>query len=214
MKKRAQNRNQSRSQNRPHKPSQQKTGKRQNSVGVVRIIGGDLRGRKLPVLDLQGLRPSADRTRETLFNWLQFDVPGSACLDLFAGSGALGFEAVSRGAKQVTMLELDRANAQQLKANAMALKLDNIELLNQDSLQLLKQSADNAFDIVFIDPPFNQGLVEPTFELLFKNGYVNEQSLIYLEQEKSLPWPELPAGWQCQKEKTTSQVRFGLFSKL
>lgn len=203
-----------RSQNRTHQLSQQNSSKRQNNVGVVRIIGGDLRGRKLPVLDLQGLRPSADRTRETLFNWLQFDVPGSTCLDLFAGSGALGFEAVSRGAKKVTMLELDRANAQQLKENALALKLDNIELLNQDSLQWLKQPSETVFDIVFVDPPFNQGLVEATFELLFKNGYVNEQSLIYLEQEKNLPWPELPEGWQCQKEKTTSQVRFGLFSKL
>lgn len=202
-----------RPQNRAQKHSQKNTGQRQNNAGLVRIIGGDLRGRKLPVLDLQGLRPSADRTRETLFNWLQFDVPGSHCLDLFAGSGALGFEAVSRGAKNVTMLELDRANAKQLKENLSTLKLDNIELFNQDSLQWLKQPAANAFDIVFIDPPFNQALVEPTLALLFTNAYVHEQSLIYLEQEKNLPWPQMPAGWQCKKEKTTSQVRFGLFSK-
>lgn len=205
-----------------HKQGRIKTAKRQppsktgslNGLGEVRIIGGDWRGRKLPVLTAQGLRPTSDRVRETLFNWLQFEIAGAACLDVFAGSGALGFEALSRGAKSCVFLELGADNAAQLRANATRLGTNSAEMVLTDSLQWLAQPASQAFDVVFLDPPFNQGLMQPAVELLFKNGWLQtEQAWLYLEQEKNLPWPTLPEGWVCHREKTTSQVRFGLFCR-
>lgn len=185
------------------------------ATGQIRIIGGDWRGRKLPVLNAEGLRPTSDRVRETLFNWLQFEVPGARCLDVFAGSGALGFEALSRGAKQVTLLELNAANAKQLKQNLVTLKSENATIVQTDSLQWLTNNATEQYDVLFVDPPFNQGLMQPTVDLLFKNGLLkSEQACLYLEQEKQLDWPDLPEGWGCVKEKTTSQVKFGLFRLL
>ncbi len=184
-----------------------------SEMGEVRIIGGDWRGRKLPVLTAEGLRPTSDRVRETLFNWLQFEVPGASCLDVFAGSGALGFEALSRGAKQVTFLELAASNAKQLKTNLATLKADQAEVVQTDSLQWLSQPAGQAFEVIFLDPPFHQGLMQPAVDLLFKNGYADDSSWLYIEQEKQLDWPQLPEGWVCHREKTTSQVRFGLWYK-
>lgn len=184
------------------------------AMGEIRIIGGEWRGRKLPVLDAEGLRPTSDRVRETLFNWLQFEVAGACCLDLFAGSGALAFEALSRGAKQVTLLELNVANAKQLKQNLATLKANNAQVIQTDSVQWLAQTAVTNYDVIFIDPPFNQDLMQLTIDLLLKNGYLqNQQACLYLEQERRLEWPELPAGWVCAKEKTTSQVRYGLFRR-
>ncbi|BCN94211.1 ribosomal RNA small subunit methyltransferase D [Thiomicrorhabdus immobilis] len=180
-------------------------------MGEVRIIGGDLRGRKLPVLNAEGLRPTSDRVRETLFNWLQFEIPGANCLDVFSGSGALSFEALSRGAKHATLLELDSANAKQLKQNLQQLKLDNAQVEQVDSLQWLAQPANSHYDVVFLDPPFHKNFMQNSVDLLFKNGYVNNQAWLYLEQEKQLDWPVLPDGWECHREKSTSQVRFGLF---
>lgn len=184
----------------------------QAGLGEVRLIGGDWRGRKLPVLTAQGLRPTSDRVRETLFNWLQFEIPGAVCLDAFAGSGALGFEALSRGAKHCVFLELAADNARQLGANAERLSTECAEVVQADTLRWLAEPATRAFDVVFLDPPFNQGLLQPAVDLLFNNGWLQtEQAWLYLEQEKSLPWPDLPPGWVCHREKTTSQVRFGLF---
>jgi len=182
------------------------------ATGQIRIIGGDWRGRKLPVLNADGLRPTSDRVRETLFNWLQFEVPGAVCLDVFAGSGALGFEALSRGAKQVTFLELNLANAKQLKQNLVTLKTAAAEVVQVDSLQWLASGHARSYDVVFVDPPFNKGLMQPTIDLLFENAILkSQQACLYLEQERQLNWPNLPDGWCCVKEKTTSQVKFGLF---
>lgn len=180
--------------------------------GVVRIIGGDWRGRKLPVLNAQGLRPTSDRVRETLFNWLQFEMAGARCLDVFAGSGGLGFEALSRGAGAVTFLELSEPNAHQLKQNVATLKADNAEVIQTDSLVWLAQPAAQPFDVVFLDPPFHQGLMQAAVDRLFAGHYLkNHQAWLYLEQEKTLGWPTLPEGWECHREKTTSEVRYGLF---
>lgn len=189
--------------------------KKRNSTktGEIRIIGGDWRGRKLPVLDAEGLRPTSDRVRETLFNWLQFEVPGATCLDLFAGSGALAFEAISRGAKSAMLLELNPNNAKQLKQNLNILKAVNAEVIQADCLQWLSQPSTQYFDLVFLDPPFHKGLMQKALNLLFANGYLDEQTIIYIEQENQLDWPQLPSGWQCKKEKKTSQVKFGLFVK-
>ena len=181
--------------------------------GQVRIIGGDLKGRKLPVLNAEGLRPTSDRVKETLFNWLQFEIPGANCLDVFAGSGALSFEAISRGAKQVTMLELDNKNAKQLQQNLQALSVTNAQVTQTDSLLWLKQPSSQVFDVVFLDPPFHQGLMQSSIDLLFENGYLNDQAWLYIEQEKSIDWPRLPKEWIVYREKSTSQVKFGLFCK-
>lgn len=188
-----------------------KVAKNKPKQGQIRIIGGHCRGRKLPVLNAEGLRPTSDRVKETLFNWLQFDIAGAYCLDVFAGSGGLGFEAASRSAKQVDMLELNQSNAQQLKQNIGTLKLTNITVYQTDSLQWLQQPAKQAYDVVFLDPPFFKDMLINTLNLLFSNGYMNERTLLYLEQENKLDWPKLPSGWLVKKEKKTSQVKYAVF---
>ncbi len=186
-------------------------GNKVKKQGEIRVIGGKFRGRKLPVVALTGLRPTSDRVKETVFNWLQFDIGGSRCLDVFAGSGALGFEALSRGAKEVVFLEKSLEAVSQLKCNSDFLKLSNAEILLTDSLSFLQTSPERDFDIVFIDPPFKQNLMPDTLDLLFSNRWINEQSWLYLEQEKDLEWPVLPSGWICYREKATSQVKYGIF---
>lgn len=200
------------------KATKRSSSQKQGTAGAVRIVGGDWRGRKLPVLVAEGLRPTSDRVRETLFNWLQFEIPGGRCLDLFAGSGALGFEALSRGAKTVTFVELNPENARQLEANARTLKTQKAEVVQTDGLQWLKQSPERAgvapFDVVFLDPPFNQALMQTALDLLFENGWLDdEQSCLYLEQEKERDWPEFPPGWHCAREKCTSQVKYSLWRR-
>jgi len=184
-----------------------------NSLGEVRIVGGEFRGRKLPVLMAEGLRPTSDRVKETLFNWLQFEVAGSKCLDVFAGSGALSFEAISRGAKQVTMLEFNAQNIKQLKQNVQTLKIPNANIQQVNSLLWLDKKSMQPYDLIFLDPPFHKEFMQKTIDLLFKNGYLHEQSWLYLEQEKQLDWPALPNAWVVHREKSTSQVKFGIFKK-
>ncbi|NPA72983.1 MAG: 16S rRNA (guanine(966)-N(2))-methyltransferase RsmD [Gammaproteobacteria bacterium] len=196
--------------------STEKQGPPRSEMGEVRIIGGDWRGRKLPVLLSEGLRPTSDRVRETVFNWLQFDVPGARCLDLFSGSGALGFEALSRGAKSVTFLELSSPVAKQLSQNLITLQACHGEVVQGDSLQWLARPVASSYDIVFVDPPFNQGLMQQAVDKLFISGVLSKSdetscSWLYLEQERTLDWPTLPNGWVCHREKKTSNVKFGLF---
>lgn len=182
-------------------------------TGEVRIIGGDWRGRKLPVLEAEGLRPTSDRVRETLFNWLQFEVPQASCLDMFAGSGALGLEALSRGAQQVVFLELNAQNALQLRQNTQLLKANNAEIVQTDALNWLDGTTEK-FDIIFVDPPFNKGLMQPAIDVICsKKCFKNNQVWLYLEQEKNLDWPIFPEGWLCHREKTTSQVKYALFTQ-
>jgi 16S rRNA (guanine966-N2)-methyltransferase len=179
--------------------------------GDVRIIAGDWRGRKLPVLSQAGLRPTSDRMRETLFNWLQFDIAGARCLDAFAGSGALGFEALSRGAAEVVFLEKNLEAANQLKANAQLLKADKAQIMQVDSQAWLAQPALMQFDGVFIDPPFHQGLVEPIVQQLMLNHWLRDQAWLVIEQEKHLDWTPERLNCQLHREKTTSQSRVGLW---
>lgn len=195
-------------------PKNKNIGGKKYQTGEVRIIAGNFGGRKLAVLSADGLRPTADRVRETVFNWLQFDVAGANCLDVFAGSGALGFEALSRGAKSVTMLELDKNNAKQLINNIQLLGAKNAETMQIDALQFIARDSDDTFDIVFIDPPFHQDLMQKTIDSLFTSNLLKDTSILYLEQEKSLALPSFPNGWHAYKDKTTSQVSYSLFKKV
>jgi 16S rRNA (guanine966-N2)-methyltransferase len=183
-----------------------------SSIGSIRIIGGSHRGRKLPVLNADGLRPTTDRMKETLFNWLMLDMRGAVCLDCFAGAGSLGFEALSRGASSVLFMELDRQAAAQLHANASLLKYEsNIAQIKQgNTLELLKKQHEAA-DIVFIDPPFNQKLVQPCIELIDANKLTKQGSKIYIEMEVSDTALQLPDNWKLIKEKSTQQVSARLY---
>lgn len=191
-------------------------GKKQHSkkaaTGSIRIIAGKHRGRKLPVLMAEGLRPTTDRVKETVFNWLMPYIHDANCLDCFAGAGSLGFEALSRGAAKVTLIELNNAAAKQLQANKQLLSADNVIVSNTNLLDFLKLSVKQPYDLVFIDPPFNEGLVTQTAELLNK-GWLANQALIYVETEIHSTQP-LPDNWQLLKEKVAGQVAYRLFQQI
>ena len=175
----------------------------------VRIIGGSHRGRYISFPHAAGLRPTPDRVRETLFNWVQPFIPGSRCLDLFAGSGALSFEAASRGAESVTLVERNPEVAGYLRQNAQALGLPNVEVLTTDALGWLA-SANGSFDLVFVDPPFATPLLEPVLRCLVRPGLLREGTRIYLEGDAAEPFPPLPGGLVPLREKVAGQVRYGL----
>ncbi|MBR0574047.1 MULTISPECIES: 16S rRNA (guanine(966)-N(2))-methyltransferase RsmD [Pasteurellaceae] len=176
-------------------------------MGEVRIISGLWRGRKLPVLNAEGLRPTTDRVKETVFNWLMNDVANARCLDCFAGSGSLGLEALSRQAQAVTFLEKFAKASQQLKNNLALLKTDKGKVINTDTLQFLAQKNNELpYDLIFIDPPFNKGFVPQVLDLLIKNNYIAPNGLIYVETEKNHTALVLPETWQILKEKTFGQV--------
>jgi 16S rRNA (guanine966-N2)-methyltransferase len=156
---------------------------KKTGLGYVRIIAGTLRGSKLPVLDQPGLRPSSDRVRETLFNWLQHHIQGSRVLDLFAGTGALGFESASRGASRVIMLERSAEACALLTSNKQRLRTDNVEVVQLDSLQWLKNSPITGMNLVFLDPPYAyQNWAELWSLLLLK---IAPNVLIYVEIGKN-----------------------------
>jgi 16S rRNA (guanine966-N2)-methyltransferase len=179
------------------------------ATGSIRIIAGKHRGRKLPVLMAEGLRPTTDRVKETLFNWLMPYIYGANCLDCFAGAGSLGFEALSRGAAKVNLIELNKEAAKQLSANKELLKSNDVVVLNTDALAFLKTQTPIKFDVVFIDPPFRKDLVSQITELL-NNGWLSEQALVYVEME-SESTQSLPANWQLLKEKVAGQVVYRLY---
>ncbi len=171
----------------------------------LRIIGGQWRSRRLRFPALDGLRPTLDRVRETLFNWLQFDIEGARVLDAFAGSGALGFEALSRGAKEVIFLEKHPSAALQLKDNLKLLDARNAQVWAGDALLWMEQNPE-PFDLVLLDPPFGKGLLQPALERLT----LLAGALVYIEHEAGLT-PVIPANWQERKSKTTKEFCFRLF---
>ncbi|MDK1178848.1 16S rRNA (guanine(966)-N(2))-methyltransferase [Cronobacter sakazakii] len=178
--------------------------------GQIRIIGGQWRGRKLPVPDSPGLRPTTDRVRETLFNWLAPYLVGARCLDCFAGSGALGLEALSRYAADATLLEMERSVAQQLQKNLATLKSSAAKVVNTNTLNFLNQNGE-PHDIVFVDPPFRKGLLEETLNLLETRGWLAPQALIYVESEVENGLPPVSANWQLHREKVAGQVAYRLY---
>ncbi len=178
--------------------------------GEVRIISGQWRGRKLPVLDVQGLRPTTDRVKETLFNWLMHDTRDRLVLDCLRGSGSLAFEALSRYAQSAVLIERDQKAAQQLKHNLARLNCSNAEVRHCDTMQLLAGPALQQFDLVFIDPPFRQNLALPCATLL-SNGWLKPEALIYLETEKELDISALPPSWRLLKDKIAGQLAYRLY---
>jgi len=177
----------------------------------VRIVGGQWRGRRLSFPAVEGLRPTSDRIRETLFNWLQPHLPGSVCLDLFSGSGALGFEAASRGAEKVDMIELDLQAYKQLQANKTMLAAEQCALFRQPAQQFLNQSA-GTYDIVFLDPPFEADIWSEMADLLMQRNLLQKGSLVYLESNKHQKVNQLPDNWLLIKDKQAGDVRYCLFA--
>ncbi len=188
----------------PAKGSPKTTGDR----NTLRIIGGRWRGRKLAFPSLNGLRPTGDRIRETLFNWLTADLPASRCLDLFAGSGALGLEALSRGADQVTLIEQNHAAANYLRQHLSTLDAETGKVVEADTLTWLQQQPE-AMDIVFIDPPFQADLWSGVFDAL-EAGWLKSGSAIYVESPRNYAINP-PANWHLHREKHTGHVSFRLY---
>ncbi len=181
------------------------------NAGELRIIGGDWRSRKLRFPDAGGVRPTPARTRETLFNWLAYHLAGRRCLDLFAGSGALGLEALSRGAGHATLVDHTPALAKALSANLQTLACDRADVVCQDVASYLRQPPARAFDIVFMDPPFRQGWLDTLFPLLAQPGWLHEGSWVYVEQESDRPAATPPPGWHLHRQKTAGQVSYSLY---
>ena len=175
------------------------------SSGQIRIIGGKFRSRKLKVLDVEGLRPTTDRVKETVFNWLMPYTSNANVLDCYAGSGGLGFEALSRYAENVTFIELDNLAHRQLAENIKLLNADNTQLFNSNCLEVLPKLT-GSYDLVFIDPPFRKDLASSTCHLLEELQLLADDAVIYLEVEKELTNLELPSNWQILKEKNFGQV--------
>jgi 16S rRNA (guanine966-N2)-methyltransferase len=171
----------------------------------VRIIGGQWRSRILKFPPAVQIRPTPDRVRETLFNWLGQRLDGRVCLDLFAGSGALGFEALSRGAARVLMVERDRQVAKALRESAANLQAQGAEVVEDDALAYLKR-ATQTFDVVFIDPPYASDLAAKAFALL--PARLNPGARVYAESAQPL---QLPAPWRALREDRAGAVRYALF---
>lgn len=176
------------------------------STSTLRIIGGQWKRRNVRFLAVDDLRPTPDRVRETVFNWLQFDIQGKRCLDAFAGSGALGLEALSRGAASCLFLEKSSLQARQLQATLKELGAANAEVLTGDSLMLLTRVTE-PFDLVFLDPPYALNLWQPVMELLAARQLLAADCLVYVEADK--PWEELgiPEGWEYFKETKAGTVK-------
>jgi 16S rRNA (guanine966-N2)-methyltransferase len=183
---------------------------KQNKTGSLRIIGGSWRGRKLSFPEVEGLRPTGDRVRETLFNWLQPVLGGSYCLDCCAGSGALGFEAASRGAAKVSMIEADRAAFNLLSDSKALLNADQVDLFLGRVEDFLNK-ANTPFDVVFLDPPYQLGLWTNIARQLTDKALLNEGARIYIEYPRRQEQPELPPSWQCLREKQAGDVNYALF---
>ncbi len=181
-----------------------------SQAGRLRIVAGNWRSRLLDLADVEGLRPTGERIRETLFNWLAPTVEGSYCLDLFAGTGALGFEALSRGASGVVFVENSAVASRQLRTNVDLLEAPGASVLQQDAMDFLRGQPGRRFDIVFLDPPFALDAVEETCRLLADTGHLADDALVYIEDDRSRERPTLPAHWQVLKDKTTGNVRYML----
>ena len=177
--------------------------------GFVRIIAGQWRGRRLKVPDIKDLRPTPDRVRETLFNWLSPVIANARCLDLFAGSGVLGFEALSRGASYVEMVDQSAEIIALLQAELQQLGEANANIYRGKIPEQL-QPAKKTFDIIFLDPPYQAKLLLPCCQYLEKHHYLSDTAYIYLEAQENIKDNDLPIGWRLIKSKKAGQVHYHL----
>lgn len=179
----------------------------------VRIIGGQWRSRKLSVPAAPGLRPTPDRVRETLFNWLAPYIQGARVLDAFTGSGALFLEALSRGASSGLALDSNADATNNLRSNLALLACETAEVLHVDALDYLSSEAQHGFDIALLDPPFHQDLLLKSCELLESNDWLNQRAWIYTESEQAPSSLSVPHTWRLHREKHTGQVHYALWQK-
>lgn len=180
----------------------------------IRIIGGEWRSRKLTVPEAPGLRPTPDRVRETLFNWLAPTIQGARVLDAFTGSGALFLEALSRGASTGVAIDANTDAVNNLRRNLAVLQCDDAEVLRVDSLQYLSNKTEQGFDIVLLDPPFHQDLLLSACQLLEDNNWLNKGAWIYTESEQAPSSLGVPSTWRLHREKHTGQVHYALWQKV
>lgn len=185
---------------------------KKNTRNELRIIGGRWRGRRLHFPPVEGIRPTPDRVRETLFNWLQHDISGTRCLDLFAGSGALGFEALSRGASHVVFVERERAVVKYLRETLETLGATNATVQLQDAQRFLTESA-TPFDIVFLDPPFSENPLPKICAELESRGWLAASALIYIESPSESGTPSFPANWTLLKNQRAGAVSYHLIRR-
>jgi 16S rRNA (guanine966-N2)-methyltransferase len=185
-------------------------GKKKSPAGQLRIVAGNWRSRLLTIADVNGLRPTAERIRETLFNWLEPDVHGSRCLDLCAGTGALGLEALSRGALEAVFVESSAVAVKVLRANAESLSASGAEILHEDAREFLGRAVTRPFDIVFLDPPFKAELHDELCRLLQKQNWLAANGKIYIESDKDQPEVKVPVGWRILNKKTAGNVCYML----
>ncbi len=180
--------------------------------GRLRIVAGNWRSRLLEIEDAPGLRPTSERIRETLFNWLAPQLAGARCLDLFAGSGALGLEALSRGAASCVFVENSARVVAALRKNIAALDAGGADVHEIDAIEYLKGLDEVEFDVVFLDPPFATDMYADWCRLLVERSLLAESARIYIEESRSTPATVLPEGWQILRTKSAGNVRYSLVS--
>ncbi len=184
-------------------------GARARDGNLVRIIGGTHRGRRLEFPTVDGLRPTPDRVRETLFNWLQPVISGTVCLDLFAGSGALGLEAASRGAARVVLIDRSPEAVEHIQRGIGLLGLNNAEVHQADALDWLDHPGPR-FDVVFLDPPFSENLLTESLRRLDIGDWLTRDARVYMEVDRRSSLPPLPSDWEVLKQKKAGQVCYYL----
>ncbi len=175
----------------------------------MRIIGGEHRGRQLSFANAQGVRPTPDRVRETLFNWLQSVIRGARCLDLFSGSGILGIESASRGAASVDLVESNLRAAEQIRCCVEDIKMDKVQVYNLSARCFLKQ-AKVRYNVIFLDPPYGKGLLESSCRILEENALLTDNAHIYLESERRLTDKDIPDNWEIIRAKNAGQIFYHL----
>jgi 16S rRNA (guanine966-N2)-methyltransferase len=188
-----------------------RAGKKPRPEGELRIIGGQWRGRRLRFSPATGLRPTADRIRETLFNWLAPEINGACCLDLFAGSGALGLEALSRGAGHCDFVDVSAEAMRTIQSHLVALDAIDRASCHTTSAQDMLRAGTERYDIVFVDPPFGQALAGPACTLLDRQDRLSPGALVYLETGADESLPELPDAWVEHRDKRAGGVSYRLF---
>jgi len=181
--------------------------------GRLRIVAGKWRTRLLDIADVPGLRPTSERIRETLFNWLAPTITGSRCLDLFAGTGALGLEALSRGAAHVVFVEKSRKAAETLERNIDLVEAASAATVHRkDAFEFTVQNGPGPFEVVFLDPPFTADMLDDLCRLLDQGSLLAKGALIYIEEDNAKPKVNLPTGWQTLRTKTAGNVRYSLLN--